>query len=57
MNTVNQMTEKVKEGKIPNQLTTPILRALDRKLKFKKTTHVERTQGEIRKGDFKRGEP
>ena len=44
------------EGKIPNQLTIPILRALDRKQKHDKTYPRGTTRGEIRKRDFKRGD-
>ena len=45
------------EGKIPNLIITPIIRALDRKQKFDKTHPRGANQGVIRKGDFKRGEP
>ena len=49
MHTVNR--------KFPNLLTTPILRALDRKQKFKKTyPRGANPGGEIRKRDFKRGD-
>ena len=44
-------------AKVLNLITTPNVRTLDRKQKSDKTHPRGANQGEIRKRDFKRGEP